>query len=71
MFAGALSGPSLINALEGELSRTVSAIAAELAKYDRIATPTGWHRVLQGAEELINFATEPLDDEPFHDSFVG
>ncbi len=71
MFAGVLSGPPLINALEGELSRTVSAIAAELAKYDRIATPTGWHRVLQGAEELINFATEPLDDEAFHHSFVG
>lgn len=65
MFVGSRSGPALISALETELNRTTAAIAAQLAPYDPVVTPTGWHRVLQGAEELINFATEPLDDDPF------
>lgn len=71
MFVGSRSGPALISALEAELNRTTAAIAAQLAPYDPVVTPTGWHRILQGAEELINFATEPLDDEAFHDTFVG
>lgn len=70
MFVGSRSGPALISALETELNRTTAAIAAQLAPYDPVVTPTGWHRVLQGAEELISFATEPLDDEALHDAFV-
>lgn len=70
MFKGTLSGPALTAALDAEIQRTVDGIAAQLAPYDPIVTLQSWHRVLQGAEELINFATEPLDDEGLHYAIV-
>lgn len=71
MFKGTLSGPALTAALDAEIQRTVDGIAAQLAPYDSIVTPQSWHRVLQGAEELINLATEPLDDEALHHGIVA
>jgi hypothetical protein len=62
MFEGTLSGPALT---------TVDGIAAQLAPYDPVVTPQSWHRILQGAEELINFLTEPLNDETLHDTIAG
>lgn len=67
MFKGTLSGPPLTTALDSEIARTVQGIAQQLAPYDPVVTPQSWHRILQGAEELINFMTEPLDDEALHD----
>jgi hypothetical protein len=71
MFVGTLSGPVLTAALDAEIDRTVAAIADQLAPYDSVVTPQGWHRILQGTEELINFATEPLDDEDLHHAIVN
>ncbi len=70
MFKGHLSGPPLISALDAEIIRTSGEIARQLAPYDPIVTPQCWHRILQGAEELINLATEPLDDDGLHHAIV-
>ncbi|CAM5775534.1 hypothetical protein LMIY3S_05072 [Labrys miyagiensis] len=71
MFKGALAGPALTAALDVEIARTADAIAAQLAAYDPVVTPHSWHRILQGAELLINFLTEPLDDEALHEAIAG
>lgn len=70
MWTGTLSGKDLIEALDVELVRTNQGIIDGLASFDPVITPTTWHRILQGAEELFNFATEPLDDEAAHYRFV-
>lgn len=71
MFKGTFSGSTLTAALDAEIARTVGEIAAQLAPYDAVVTPQNWHRILQGAEELINFLTEPLDDEELHDAIAN
>lgn len=70
MWTGTLSGQALIEALDFEVVRTNQGIIDGLAPFDPVVTPTTWHRILQGTEELFNFATEPLDDEAAHDRFV-
>ncbi|WP_341024235.1 hypothetical protein [Brevundimonas diminuta] len=60
----------MIEALDVELVRTNQGIIDGLASFDPVHTPASWHRILQGVEELFNFATEPLDDEAAHDRFV-
>lgn len=71
MFTGTLTGQDLIDALDVEIARTNQGLAAGLAPFDSVQTPIAWHRVLQGAEELFNLATEPFDDETLHDRLVG
>jgi len=71
MFKGTLSGSALAVALDAEIARTVGAIAAQLAPYDPAVTPQSWHRILQGAEELINLLFETLDDEELRDAIAG
>lgn len=70
MWTGTLSGKDRIEALDVELVRTNQGIIDGLASFDPVITPTTWHRILQGTEELFNFATEPLDDEAAHHRFV-
>lgn len=71
MFTGTLAGKDLIEALEVEIARTNQGLADGLAPFDPIQTPMAWHRLLQGAEELFNLATEPFDDQTLHDRLVG
>jgi len=70
MFTGTLAGQDLIEALDAEIARTNQGLADGLGPFDPIQTPIAWHRVLQGAEELFNLATEPFDDETLHDRLV-
>lgn len=67
MFIGKLGGADLVSALDYELTRTNQGLIDGLASFDAVQTPTAWHRVLQGAEELFNLAIEPFDDETLHD----
>lgn len=70
MFTGTLTGAPLILALEAEIARTDAAIREGLAGFDAIQTPSAWHRILQGAEELINLVMEPWDEDALHEEFV-
>lgn len=70
MFKGTFSGPALTAAITTEITRTERGVAAQLAPYDCVVTPQSWHRILQGAEELINFLTQPLEDETLHDTIA-
>jgi len=70
MFKGTFSGPALTAVITAEIERTERAVVEQLAPYDTVVTPQSWHRILQGVEELINFLTEPLDDETLHDTIA-
>lgn len=71
MFIGKLGGADLVSALDNELHRTNQGLVDGLAPFDAVQTPTAWHRVLQGAEELFNLATEPFDDETLHERLTN
>ncbi|MBD3817804.1 MAG: hypothetical protein IE912_02660 [Brevundimonas diminuta] len=60
----------LLAALDVEIARTDAGIQAGLVDFDPIQTPQAWHRMLQGAEELINLVMEPWEDEALHLQFV-
>lgn len=66
MFTGTLTGRNLTAALESEIARTHQGLEDGFAPFDPVETPKAWHRILQGAEELFNLATEPLDDPTLH-----
>lgn len=70
MFKGALSGLTLRSALDNKIASNIDSISKKLAPYDAVVTPQKWHHFLQGTEELINFATEPIDDRALHDTIV-
>lgn len=69
MFTGTLGGQALVEALETELARTDQGIRNGLAGFDALHTPQAWHRILQGAEELINLVGEVWEDRELHGHF--